>query len=269
MDNFKLKISPDQVLTEKKLADLKADLKNKSGKELKQAAEDFEAIFVYYLLRTMRKTVMKSGLVESGLGGSIMESMFDQEISKKIAAGSQFGIAEILVRQLADKISPNSRALQNSEPVPLSGKKATAATRKYFRNSVEQKLAPFEPHIKDAARRYKIDSDLIKAVILAESSGNPQAVSAKGAKGLMQLMDGTARELGVSDPFDPRENIFAGTAYLADLLKKFNGDVKLALSGYNAGPDSVKKHAGIPPYRETRQYVRKILNYLRLLKADF
>jgi len=99
----------------------------------------------------------------------------------------------------------------------------------------------------------------VTALIARESAGNPNAVSPKGAKGLMQLMDGTAREMGVKYSFSPAENINGGVKYLKNMLDSFGGDEKLALASYNAGPGAVRKYNGIPPYRETQEYVRAVL----------
>ncbi|MDZ4857856.1 MAG: lytic transglycosylase domain-containing protein [Candidatus Hydrogenedentes bacterium] len=109
------------------------------------------------------------------------------------------------------------------------------------------------------AKEHNLDESLIHAVIHVESRGNPYAKSSKGASGLMQLMPGTAADLKVKDVFDPAENIGGGSQYLAKLLKLFKGDYSLALAGYNAGPETVKRYGGIPPYRETQQYVEKVL----------
>lgn len=129
--------------------------------------------------------------------------------------------------------------------------------------------ARYEPYISAAGSRYGVDAGLIKAVIHAESSFNPQAVSRAGAKGLMQLMDGTARGLGVTDPFDPLQNIDGGTRYLAGLLEKYNGNTGVALAAYNAGPGRIdrlgisddaeltEKFDLLP--KETQSYVRKVL----------
>jgi soluble lytic murein transglycosylase-like protein len=120
----------------------------------------------------------------------------------------------------------------------------------------------FDPHIEAAASTYGVAPELVRAVIRAESEFDVFAVSSKGAQGLMQLMPATARRFGVSDPFDPRQNIFAGTQYLRILLDLFDGDVALALAGYNAGENAVRRYKGIPPYRETRGYVTKVQSYL-------
>jgi soluble lytic murein transglycosylase-like protein len=111
----------------------------------------------------------------------------------------------------------------------------------------------------EAARRHGLDPELVMAVVSVESAFRKDAVSPKGAQGLMQLMPATARELGVTDAFDPAQNLDAGTRYLNALLAEFHGDVRLALAAYNAGPNAVKRHRGVPPYRETRQHVEKVL----------
>ena len=120
----------------------------------------------------------------------------------------------------------------------------------------------FDHHIEAAAALHQLDPNLVKAVIKAESAFDQWAVSSKGAQGLMQLWPPTARRFGVSDPFDARQNIFAGTRYLRILLDMFGGDVSLALAGYNAGENAVRRYGGIPPYRETRNYVRKVRRFL-------
>jgi len=117
--------------------------------------------------------------------------------------------------------------------------------------------------ISEAADRFGVKPSLIKAVIKHESGGNPQAVSAKGAKGLMQLLDSTATMLGVTDPFNPAQNIMAGARYLSMLIRKFDGDLTRAIASYNAGPGTVERYGGIPPYPETRQYVENVLSSMR------
>lgn len=116
-----------------------------------------------------------------------------------------------------------------------------------------------EEFIVPAASKYGVDPNLVAAVIWAESSGDPNAVSTKGAKGLMQLMPETARYLGVERILDPGENVDAGTRYLRQMLDAHGHDVKLALAAYNAGPEAVRRHRGIPPYQETEMYVGKVI----------
>jgi soluble lytic murein transglycosylase-like protein len=116
----------------------------------------------------------------------------------------------------------------------------------------------FDAHIEAAARRHGISVDLVRAIIQVESGFEPRAVSSKGAKGLMQLMPGTARDMGARNLLDPRQNIFAGARYLRLLLDAFDGNVTLAAAAYNAGPTTVLRHGGVPPFPETRGYVEKV-----------
>lgn len=118
----------------------------------------------------------------------------------------------------------------------------------------------YEALIKEAAARYGLPAALIRAVIMTESSFDPLAVSSAGAQGLMQLMPALSDEMGVSDAFDPRENIMAGAQYLSSLLEAQKGNLKLALASYNAGPGNVRRYRGIPPFKETQRYVEKIMD---------
>jgi soluble lytic murein transglycosylase-like protein len=120
----------------------------------------------------------------------------------------------------------------------------------------------YDEIIDEAAALHGVDADLIHAVIQTESGFNPMAVSPAGAQGLMQLMPDLQEELGVTDPFNPRQNVMAGTEYLKTLLTRHKGDVALTLASYNAGPGNVAKYKGVPPFKETRAYLRKIKDIL-------
>jgi hypothetical protein len=141
----------------------------------------------------------------------------------------------------------------------------------YVTETLNKKTEPqadggYEDYISIAADTHDVDPDLIRAMIDTESGGNPQAVSNKGASGLMQLMPGTAKEMGVEDLTDPFQNIMGGTKYIKKLLEKFDGDTHLALAAYNAGPRKVKEAGGIPPYKETQNYIDKVQRKMSLAK---
>jgi soluble lytic murein transglycosylase-like protein len=118
-----------------------------------------------------------------------------------------------------------------------------------------------------AAALYNVPAELVRAVIWAESAGDAGAVSHRGAIGLMQLMPHTAGEMYVQDPVDPAQNIMGGTRYLRWLANEFKGDMILTLAAYNAGPEAVKKYGGVPPFEETRAYVKKVIAYYQQLRS--
>lgn len=125
-------------------------------------------------------------------------------------------------------------------------------------HSIKLNKTAYASYINSAAQRYNIEPSLVRAVIHAESAFNPKARSKAGAQGLMQLMPMTAKELGVQNAFNPKQNINGGVKYLAQLLQQFNGSIHLATAAYNAGPGAVKKYNGIPPYKETEVYVKRV-----------
>jgi soluble lytic murein transglycosylase-like protein len=128
-------------------------------------------------------------------------------------------------------------------------------------------LDSFDRLILDASMRYGVDAEFIKAVCLAESGMNPNAISSAGAQGLMQLMPATARELAVEDPFDPEQAIDGGTRYLKQQLDEF-GSKRLALAAYNSGPGNVRKYKGIPPFAETQKYVPRVMALYEYLRTE-
>jgi len=134
--------------------------------------------------------------------------------------------------------------------------------------SVGKKFRTFHPIILKAASRYEVDPALVKAIIMAESAYDPQAVSSRGAAGLMQLMPRTAEALGVEDAFDPEHNVDAGVRYLKHLLDEFDHDLKMALAAYNAGITLVKRHQGVPPFKATRRYIEKVFAYYRYFQQE-
>lgn len=127
---------------------------------------------------------------------------------------------------------------------------------------------PFHGIIMEVAERYEVDPDLVRAIIFAESGYNPRATSKKGARGLMQLMPSTAKALGVEDIYDPQENIDGGVRYFRTLLDRFDGDVQLALAAYNAGSRHVHNYEGVPPFKATRHYIKKVLRFHKKFKME-
>ncbi len=130
-------------------------------------------------------------------------------------------------------------------------------------NAIATLNVPYAEHIRAASAAYGVDARLIASVIAVESNFNPRAVSRKSAQGLMQLIPSTAARLGVHDAFDARQNIDGGTRYLKELLGRYTQDVALALAAYNAGPQMVDQYRGVPPFQETRDYVRRVTEKLR------
>jgi len=128
-------------------------------------------------------------------------------------------------------------------------------------NNAINKDTNFDSIFEAAAKKYNIPVGLLKAVAKAESNFNANATSKCGAMGIMQLMPGTAKALGVTDAYNPEQNIMGGAKYLSQMLKEFNGNIELALAAYNAGPGNVKKYNGIPPFKETQNYVSKVMKY--------
>ncbi|MBN8550632.1 MAG: lytic transglycosylase domain-containing protein [Deltaproteobacteria bacterium] len=162
-----------------------------------------------------------------------------------------------------------SGSIRFSDKAPPSGVRAEVFTAKGVSYSIlggsvrrgEGKLFPnhYSTLIDLAAGEHGVEPSLIRALIHTESAFNPRAVSPKGARGLMQLMPEVARMRGVKNSFDPEQNISGGTRHLALLIKRYSGNLKLALAAYNAGEGAVEQYGGIPPYRETQEYVRRVL----------
>lgn len=148
----------------------------------------------------------------------------------------------------------NAQGIVVTPPVDTTASVATTTS-----TSTTTAPADLEPIFEQAAQQYGISKDLLKAVAKAESNFNPSVVSSAGAIGVMQLMPDTAKNLGVTNPYDATENIMGGAKYLSQLLSQYNGDTALALAAYNAGSGNVAKYGGIPPFKETQNYVSKIL----------
>ncbi len=248
---------------------------------LEKSAKEFEGVFLNTLLKAMRQTVPTSELFNGGGATKFYRQMHDAEIAKTLATGhSGMGIADMIVRQLSREPVENApvpdsgggvlgppapKVLERYRDVISTGPESVARKRLALLATqqgaaVADTLKRFGQEIESAARKSGLDSALILSVVMEESGGDPGALSAKGAMGLMQLMPETASELGVEDRADAAENLQGGARYLADMLGQFAGQLDVALAAYNAGPGTVDRLGGkIPPYPETRRYVDRVL----------
>lgn len=152
--------------------------------------------------------------------------------------------------------------------VPTDGRFRRVLSDRSVRRSTAASAAFYESLIRTASSRYNVDADLIRAVIKAESDFNATARSRKGAMGLMQLMPDTARLHNVVDAYNPEENVEAGVRHLRMLLDRYRGDLELSLAAYNAGSGAVERHAGIPPFAETQEYVRRVLSFYASYRGE-
>ena len=263
---------------------------------LKQATKAFESFFMYQILKTMRQTIPESKLAEgspfsSGMSKDIFTEMFDMELADKMVNGDRRSISAILYDSLVklleakhkdDNQAPAIKPLEKPEPTAIPIERETLEEIPETRESIEIRpepiqnlpvatrpvsvrsdpiLSQFGQYIDKAAELTALDPALIISVIKVESNGDPRAVSPAGAKGLMQLVDSTATDYGVSEVFDPEQNIQAGSRFLKAQLDRF-GSLRLALAAYNAGPENVKRYGGVPPFTETQAYVDKVIDTL-------
>lgn len=271
---------------------------NRAG--LEKSAKEFEAVFMNTLMKAMRKTVPENKLFNGGGSTKFYRQMHDAEMAKALATGnSGMGIADMIIRQFEQNIDTKEAAANNSVPVGKStpnsleparqevfGPPAPVAIDRYRSLSpvgekvaqmarmrgmaevqgaaVSDTLKRFEFEIGSAGVQSGLDPALILAVVMEESGGDPEARSSKGATGLMQLMPGTAAELGVSDATSPSQNLHGGSKYLAQMLRRYEGQLDVALAAYNAGPGNVDKAGGkIPAFKETERYVNRVLERYR------
>jgi soluble lytic murein transglycosylase-like protein len=249
----------------------KANILNTEKTKMIKASKDFESLFTSMMLKSMTKST--GGLFgENSFGGDFFDTIFEQKIASFISEKNSLGMAEMMFKKLTgENLREVELELKSSKGTnPVENKISTD-------NTIDSKLKPssgsvnrinnYEKIIDEASKKFNVDKNLIKSVIFTESAANSKAKSSANAKGLMQLMDSTAGDMGVNNVWDPKENIYGGTKYLGKMLRQYNGDVKLSLAAYNAGPGNVNKYGGVPPFKETENYITRVLSYYNFLNG--
>ena len=239
--------------------------------KIAKTAKDFESLMTAMMIKSMNQTT-EGMFGDESFGGDVLDTVFEQELAKHMSQGKGMGIAQMLYKKITSEDLDPSIFYKNLESIDgiknflqnkLNIKTNSDDVNKIMPSDESLKRLDFYDNIiNEASKEFGIDGTLLKSVILAESAANSKAVSSVGAKGLMQLMDDTAEELGVTNSFDPQQNIFGGAKYLSKMLRQYNGDLDLSLAAYNAGPSAVEKHNGVPPYDETKSYISRIKGYL-------
>ncbi len=255
---------------------------NREG--LKKAAQQFEGVFLNQLMKAMRSTVPENEFFNSGGPTKFYQQMYDTEMARALADGDQgMGIAQLIIQQFDSNVAPAEDAADAagadagtasmrpwSETIGRYGSQAVSGREggrmirlrrmaELHETATADTLRRFEGPLVAAARETDLDPGLLLSVVMEESGGDPTAVSHAGAEGLMQLMPGTAADLGVTDASDPLENVRGGAKYLKQMMDRFDGDLPLALAAYNAGPAQVDRAGGrIPDFPETQRYVERV-----------
>lgn len=186
----------------------------------------------------------------------------ESTIHLKISDGGAMSLPLARIERIVDDEITTAAVVEEVQKIADEGVFPRRSWR-YSEHSRPLFSSPFNDIIIEAARHHDVDAALVSAVIKAESDYNPRIVSHKGARGLMQLMPATAKRFGVSNSFDPRQNIYGGTKYLRWLLERFDGNADLAVAAYNAGEGNIAKYRGVPPFRETVTYIGRIAKHIR------
>lgn len=266
MGNLQLKITDVKHLDSS--AEINSRYNDAQKAKIANAAKEFESLLTSMMLKSMDKTT--NGMFgKDSLGGDYFNTVFENEMASFISKNKSLGIADILYKKITGEEMnplPDASTLNNSK-IEIKNPSTTSPSINPS-NKAMDRLNKYEDIINAASNSFGVDKNLIKSVILTESAANQNAVSSAKAKGLMQLIDSTATEMGVSNVWDPKENIFGGTKYLAEMLRKYNGDMNLALASYNAGPQNVDKYGGIPPFEETQNYVKRVKGYFNHLNGE-
>jgi soluble lytic murein transglycosylase-like protein len=240
--------------------------------KIANAAKEFESLLTSMMLKSMDKTT-DSMFGSESTGGDYFGTIFENQMASMISKNKSLGIADMLFKKITgeniDQNSSDSDLLQllNNNKIEL---KKSAGDNNSVTPSTKatDRLNQYENIINEAANIYGVDKNLIKSVILTESAANEKAQSSAKAKGLMQLVDSTASNMGVNNVWNPKQNIFGGTKYLSEMLRKYSGNINLALASYNAGPENVEKYGGIPPFEETQNYIKRVIGYFNHLNGE-
>ena len=272
MNEVQLKIThPGQHFSSDQVKDLQSRYSPEQKVKIADATKGFESLLTSMMLKSMNQTT--GGMFgEESMGGEYYDTIFESELASYISKSKGLGVSDLLYKKITGEdinSLPTLKGLdqlRNLKNQIIKSKDLDSPIVNPTESSLKR-LENYNHIISEASRKFQIDQNLIKSVILTESAGNEQALSKANAKGLMQLMDGTADQLGVKNVWNPKENILGGTKYLSDLLRQYDGDLKLALAGYNAGPGSVEKFNGIPPFPETKNYISRVLGYYKYFNS--
>jgi Rod binding domain-containing protein len=272
MNNLSLKTtSVDKHI--KQTPDITVKFSQQEKRKLAEASKGFESMLAQMMIKSMTKTT--KGLLGGGsYGGQVFDTLFEGKLAEHMTGNNSFGLAESIYEKVTGE-KPNFDELLNKDPQGINSrnekielknldtKKPTVIPGKNSMN----RLQKYDPIVKEAAEKYGVSTNLVKSIILSESAAREDAKSHANAKGLMQLMDSTASDMGVKNIWNPVDNIYGGTKYISKMLNEYDGDIQLALAAYNAGPGNVNKYNGIPPFNETKNYVNRVMGYLNYLEG--